>query len=266
MPGSSTIVGLIPCANGRNLHNTKPRTITMDAEIVIGHDVDGMVQTTTALLEYFIPFDRSHPEDGLLYFVAGKIASMDDSIKVGEGDDNIWVSEYDFIIEADVVRLHTLFVNIISESCAVDGAVSCRDDYGPCSSLDLYCGECMCLRIPSCGCRLTDIYTQAGKKYSEREFIFDIQHWVCAEMRTAGHLCLFPESNRRFADKAPLPRGSNHISVTGYIQGPAMSMLGDKPLRRICVEVKEIAFLSETVAAPSPVKGMLPSHCYHHPL
>jgi hypothetical protein len=110
MPGCATIVGLIPCTQGRYLHPEKPRTITMDAEIVIGTDAAGNVQTTTALLQYFVPTAESRPESGLLYFVMGKIASMDPSIQVGVGDDDLWRDEYDFVIDADAVRCPVCFI------------------------------------------------------------------------------------------------------------------------------------------------------------
>jgi hypothetical protein len=83
MPGSSTIFGLIPCTNSRYLQSDKPRTITFDSEIVMGVDGRGQVQTVTALLHHFIPLGNAAPNDGVLYFVFGKVASMDSTVATG---------------------------------------------------------------------------------------------------------------------------------------------------------------------------------------
>jgi hypothetical protein len=120
MPGLSAIFGLIPCSNSRHLYTEKPRTVTMDCEIVIGVDDKGDVNTTSALLHYFIPLGAPEPINGALHFVFGRVASIDSSENVGDGFSPL---EYDFIIDADMVcdsllsRLPVLTSFLSSNQC-----------------------------------------------------------------------------------------------------------------------------------------------------
>jgi hypothetical protein len=99
---------------------------------------------------------------------------------------------------------------------------------------------------------------QAGTKISDREFVFDVKHWAFGQLRTAAHVCMFPATKARFANKVPCPRNGNHISIGGYIQGRVSASGDDDPVLRIPVEVEEISFLAADVSsAPSPVKGEL---------
>jgi hypothetical protein len=102
MTGSAIIVGLIPCSNGRYPYNDKPRTIVMDAEVVIGFDEDDNVQTVPAVLAHFIKFGEEAPQDNLLYFISGRVASSHSSIHVDSAGSSL---QYDLYIEADVVCL-----------------------------------------------------------------------------------------------------------------------------------------------------------------
>jgi hypothetical protein len=100
MPGLSTITGLIPCSNSRYVFSEKPRTVTVDTEIVIGVDENGDVNTAPALLQHFTPVGAPAPVNGALHFVFGKVASMESSVVVGDGFSQ---DEYDFVVDADVV-------------------------------------------------------------------------------------------------------------------------------------------------------------------
>jgi hypothetical protein len=191
----------------------------VDSEIVIGVDEKGDVNTTTALLHYFIPLGGQEPVNGALHFVFGKIASIDSSENVGDG---FLPTEYDFIIDADVVQP-------MPEDVA----------FSPTPPLIVVSG------------------TACAKK-SDREFLMDIRQWVAGQQRLAGHVCLFPETNRRFCDKAPLPRQGAMISIVGCVRDLAIQTHGDHPLKRIPINVKEIAFLSSDSSVsslPSPTKG-----------
>jgi hypothetical protein len=78
----------------------------MDAEIVIGFDSDLNVQTVTAFLEHFVGSDET-VADGALYYVSGKVASIDSGITVG---DDFSLDQYDFLIDANVVS-HTFLLH-----------------------------------------------------------------------------------------------------------------------------------------------------------
>jgi hypothetical protein len=101
MTGSSIIFGFLPCNNRCVLNPDKPRTYTYDAEVVIGEDETGDIQTLTALLQFFAASDAIIPENGAIHYVWGKVASMDADMVVGDGLSN---ENYDVLIEADFVR------------------------------------------------------------------------------------------------------------------------------------------------------------------
>jgi hypothetical protein len=105
MPGLCAIFGLIPCSNSQYLHTEKPQTVTVDSEIVIGMDEKGDVNTTSALLHYFIPLSMPEPVNGALHFVFGKIASIDSSENIRDG---FSPTEYDFVIDANLMSDHPL--------------------------------------------------------------------------------------------------------------------------------------------------------------
>jgi hypothetical protein len=100
MPGSAFIAGLMPCSCCRYLYNDKPRTVTCDCEIVVAILDNGNIQTANAVLQHFTPPAESAPTDGCLYFVSGKIASIDKDVNVGK---DFEVDNYDFMIDADIV-------------------------------------------------------------------------------------------------------------------------------------------------------------------
>ncbi|KAF8487298.1 hypothetical protein DFH94DRAFT_678336 [Russula ochroleuca] len=70
--------------------------------LLIGWNTNGEIQTSNAFLTHFAPANEEPPVEGALYFVGGKIASIDRNFDVGDGAE--WTG-YDFIIDADVMRL-----------------------------------------------------------------------------------------------------------------------------------------------------------------
>jgi hypothetical protein len=79
----------------------------MDAEVVIGFNDQDNVQTVLTVLQHFISFDETTPKDDVLYFVYGRIASVDSDFVVGKG---FSVDDYDFLIDADIVStIHIIF-------------------------------------------------------------------------------------------------------------------------------------------------------------
>ena len=107
MLGSSTITGLMPCNFVHHLDANKPRTFTLDAEVVIGFDTTNTLQTVTALLHHYTTPEEPAPIDCSLYYVVGNLVSMKNSMAIG---DNHQASEYDFVIYADVVRFIVITV------------------------------------------------------------------------------------------------------------------------------------------------------------
>ena len=101
MSGSSTIYGLFPCTDVRHIFLEKPRTVTFDSDIFIGFNENEEAQCAIALVHFYVPPSESDPEDGLLYFLSGKVASVDDKTVSGTGFE---LENYDMVIEADTVR------------------------------------------------------------------------------------------------------------------------------------------------------------------
>lgn len=99
MPGSTTIYGLLPLSNRQCLDKAKPRSISFDAEILMGHNVKGAgePQIAKALLHYFVPQEHV-PDEELIYFIAGKIVSTK--------HDSRNPNDYDFEIDAFMVCLN----------------------------------------------------------------------------------------------------------------------------------------------------------------
>jgi hypothetical protein len=100
MPGSSHIFGFLPCTNLRVVNPDKPRSLTFDAEIVVATDCTGHVETTTAVLTHFQDATEEPFVDGGLYYVSGRVASIDDSFAVGDGFSK---DMYDFVVDAEKV-------------------------------------------------------------------------------------------------------------------------------------------------------------------
>lgn len=99
MPGSANIFGLVPCSNPRTVDDDKPRTITFDAELVVGFE-GKVVKVTSAVLTHFCGSNEPPFVNSALYVVRGRIASVPKNFDVGKGYD---VSDYDFLIDADQV-------------------------------------------------------------------------------------------------------------------------------------------------------------------
>jgi hypothetical protein len=100
---------------------------------------------------------------------------------------------------------------------------------------------------------------QAGAKKNDREFYFDIRHWVMSSQRLASHTCLFPTTGRFGSSSGlPLPRQGTTLTIIGFICQPAIVTVGEQAVKRLIVEIRDIAFVGPDSAAPrsSPVKGV----------
>lgn len=99
MPGSAKIFALLPCCNARTVFADKPRSLTCDADVVV-RVVEDVVTVTTALLTHFCAAEEPPFEDGAVYIVEGKMASLEKNFAVGE---NFSADDYDFLIDAHKV-------------------------------------------------------------------------------------------------------------------------------------------------------------------
>ena len=70
----------------------------------------------------------------------------------------------------------------------------------------------------------------------------------------AAHTCLFPGSNKRFANP-PIPRPNSLISITGTFYSEAVP--DNAGVKRLPLEINEIAFIGSDTAPTTPVKGMV---------
>jgi hypothetical protein len=94
---------------------------------------------------------------------------------------------------------------------------------------------------------------QAGPKTSDRDFYFDVRDYVAGSQRIAAHVCTLPATNRRFANKVPLPVQGRLINVVGLLSGPAAVSNGDDNIKRLPLELNEITFLTADGGPSTPV-------------
>ena len=98
MPGSSILFAILRCFNARALDSDKPRSLIIDAEMVIGFSKAGPV-IAKVVLNHFLdgpPFDN-----GAFYYVVGRVASIDSTFRLGQ---NIPADRYEFVVDARTVR------------------------------------------------------------------------------------------------------------------------------------------------------------------
>lgn len=111
-PGASYFYGLLACSNPRRILSNKPRTVTLDAEMVLGKDENNDMVVMSALLHHYVPTGQDDPEGGKLYLVNAKVASITDATEVGDEYD---VSEYEVILESTAVcTVHFLSLFVVS--------------------------------------------------------------------------------------------------------------------------------------------------------
>jgi hypothetical protein len=100
MPGSAAICGLMPCSNSRYVYDNKTWTITLNCQLFMGVDMYGELNTVDGIVQHFMNNSENAPTDGSLYYLAGKMASVNMTLPV---DTRFNTSSYNFIIEADEV-------------------------------------------------------------------------------------------------------------------------------------------------------------------
>ena len=101
MTGSSHICGLMACWYSHVLDQSKPRSLTFDAHVVIGFGDNNDTRTCCTLLHHFRAAWEPEPVENAIYEVAGKIVSIPPDYNVGI---NYKVNAYDFLINAEKVQ------------------------------------------------------------------------------------------------------------------------------------------------------------------
>jgi hypothetical protein len=101
MPGTAQIFSLLPLSNVRKLFPEKPRTVTMDAEIIVGLTANSNLEVLPAILYHFVPYQSTTNVETGMYFVQGRLLSIDASIPVGADHE---LKDYQFAIDAEIVH------------------------------------------------------------------------------------------------------------------------------------------------------------------
>jgi hypothetical protein len=252
MPGASLISGIMGCSNERCLSDDKPRSLTYDAEFVVGVE-NNQVRAGLAVLNHFRESTEPPFVNSAFYSVSGKLAEIDDDFFVGRG---YKASTYDFLIDAKTVRIFVIFLG--------PKVTFFFPSFRWCYSLKWYrilpsdrlsASVVLFVHCLFLSTRFLIFFpfslTKAGPKKSEREFLFDVRNYVAGSQRKAGHVCILPASNRRFAEKVPLPSEARFVLIGGFIAGRAVFAFGDEHVKRIPVEVDEITFLGADAASTS---------------
>ena len=237
MPGSSVLFGILRCFNARALDSDKPRSLVIDADMVIGFSKAGPV-VAKVVLNHFLdgpPFDN-----GAFYYVVGRVASIDSSFQLGQ---NVPADRYEFVVDARTVRhysarsrsSHRLIIHsddLTSQEQGVPSATPSHFHLGRGTSSAVLCPT------HSLKFRL-----QAGAKVNDRTFFFDIQNYVAGRVRPVGHVCTFPPDPIRWPRKPPFPTERKFINVIGSVVGRSEQPSGDTPLKRVVIDVDEMSFL-----------------------
>jgi hypothetical protein len=110
MSGSSILTGIFSCTNRRTLDEEKKKTVTYDAEILLGKDEEDVDQFINAILHVFVPKEEKEPEEDVHHFVAAKMISIKDDTVVGDAYD---VDDYDLELDAFMVCRKNNFLPIV---------------------------------------------------------------------------------------------------------------------------------------------------------
>lgn len=264
MPGSTRISGHMPCSQQRVLDPKKPCTFSFNAELVLGHDENGDAVAVTAFLTHFHAPTAGPLPDGALYFISGKVATIDEKFSVGAGFS--W-SSYLCVIDAD--KAHSIsprLTDLRSYSCS-------RWNH--------------CLKIPSTGRSLplsvlSVVYAsiifpfhdpllhanQAGQQTAPRDFLFDIRDYVAGGHRVIHFKCTIPTSNHRFTQASPLPGNGRLVQTVGAITGSSIEEIAGETVKRLSVELTDIQYLGADGPPPNalPVSGQSLTHTPSTPL
>jgi uncharacterized protein YtpQ (UPF0354 family) len=100
MSGSSILTAVFCCTNRRILDKEKKKTITYDAELLLGKDDNDEDQFINAIVHFFVSKGEMEPEEDIYHFIVGKIISIKNDTIVGD-DQN--VEDYDLELDAFVV-------------------------------------------------------------------------------------------------------------------------------------------------------------------
>lgn len=124
MPGgSSFIYGVFPCSEPRYIFDSKPRTITVDAEVYLGRDAHEKVNVLNAVVHYYVPSGETPPRGADYYLIGGRVASVADDTPVGEGYST---KDYDVEIEAIFVSNFVLDGLLTMTLIVCHSYMSCR--------------------------------------------------------------------------------------------------------------------------------------------
>jgi hypothetical protein len=164
--------------------------------------------------------------------------SIDNTFTVGDGFD---INSYDFIINTSTV---CLLFSLIQPILLYASQLVHFPQHVP-----AMCFIAGAMHFFYCVIVILSFLSQASGRKNERKFTFNVCNFVSSTQCVAGHHCILPASNRRFADKVPLGK---IIHVAGTICSPAISAHGDERIKHISVEVTGISFLSTDFIPLSP--------------
>jgi hypothetical protein len=100
MSGSSILTAVFCCTNCCILDEEKKKTITYDAELLLGKDENDEDHFINIIVHFFISKGEMEPEEDIYLFVIGKIISIKNDTVVG---DNQSVEDYNLELDAFVV-------------------------------------------------------------------------------------------------------------------------------------------------------------------
>lgn len=95
---SSILIGIFSCSDPRNHEEEKRKTVTYDAELLLGKDDNNKDLFVNAVVHFY---SDTKIEQDIYHFVVAKVLSIKDDTEVGDAFE---VDDYDLELEAFIVR------------------------------------------------------------------------------------------------------------------------------------------------------------------
>jgi hypothetical protein len=114
MSGSSILTRIFSCTNRRIFDEERKKTITYDAEILLGKNDDNDDEHDhfiNAIVHFFVSKGEMEPEEDVYHFVVSEIISMRADTVVGDDHD---VEDYDLKLDTFTVRRENYYILLLT--------------------------------------------------------------------------------------------------------------------------------------------------------
>lgn len=180
------------------------------------------------------------PVNGALYFVSGKVASINQNFPVSE--DMSW-STYLCIIDADWVCHCFLSPSTWHWHPSKDGITPWTPwvPWIQTGADNCWCSTCCCLLPFSSSAH--SLFTQACFQTAPWDILFDVWDYIAGTQHMARHTCNIPTTNPQFVQKASLPDHGRLVQMVRSITDSLTEDIRGEHTKWLLVKVANIQFL-----------------------